>query len=186
MMKKLRLILILSLCAVLMSCRGASQTVTGYAFHDLVVDLPSSCEITKLEEQDNPPLASFVLVDKDNADSQIEFAISEFDKDFLSTVPREELMGELVASVFDMKENVLSAPGVVAEKIGEMTVSRKGERLGLGGGYYDRFLERCPQAVRMALAFSFQLVEELPVESHDITVDWIITEQEYIKIKERI
>ena len=128
MMKTLRLILILSLCAVLMSCRGASQTVTGYAFHNLVVDFPSSCEITKLEEQDNPPLASFVLVDKDNADSQIEFAISEFDKDFLSTVPREELMGELVASVFDMKENVLSAPGVVAEKIGEMTVSRKGER----------------------------------------------------------
>ena len=55
--------------------------------------------------------------------------------------------------------------------------SGTGERLGLGGGFYDRFLRRCPNAHRIALAFSFQLVEKLPTEQHDIKVDQIITER---------
>ena len=91
-----------------------------------------------------------------------------------------------ILTVREEERQLLSAEQIDCVIVPGAAFSRKGERLGLGGGYYDRFLERCPQAVRMALAFSFQLVEELPVESHDITVDWIITEQEYIKIKERI
>ncbi len=59
--------------------------------------------------------------------------------------------------------------------------TRRGERLGLGGGYYDRFLNRCPKAVRIAPAFSFQVEAELPVESHDIRVDLIVTEEECIR-----
>jgi len=61
--------------------------------------------------------------------------------------------------------------------------TRKGERLGLGGGYYDRFLGRCPKAVRIAPAFSFQVEEKLPVEPHDAKVDIIVTEQECITIE---
>lgn len=54
--------------------------------------------------------------------------------------------------------------------------SLNGDRLGLGAGYYDRFLERCPKAARVALAFSCQVEAELPTESHDVKMDMLITE----------
>lgn len=53
------------------------------------------------------------------------------------------------------------------------------ERLGYGGGYYDRFLTE--DVLKIGLAFDFQLYEELPVESHDIPMDIIITDKEIIR-----
>ena len=55
---------------------------------------------------------------------------------------------------------------------------RQGNRLGLGGGYYDRFLQRVPLAKRIALTFDYQLLDYIPFESHDVKVDVIITESE--------
>lgn len=50
-----------------------------------------------------------------------------------------------------------------------------GHRLGQGGGYYDNFLPRT-NALKIALAFDFQLVYQVPYELHDVNVDVIITE----------
>ena len=58
----------------------------------------------------------------------------------------------------------------------------QGNRLGLGGGYYDRFLERVPMAKRVALAFDYQLVDNIPTEPHDLKVDVIITRSEIINL----
>ena len=63
----------------------------------------------------------------------------------------------------------------------------KGNRLGYGGGYYDRLLsyeskqfaliEHIPT---IALAFEEQIGEEIPAEPHDIKVDMIITDTRVI------
>ena len=50
-----------------------------------------------------------------------------------------------------------------------------GGRLGLGGGYYDRFLPRAVNAVKVALAYDFQLVDALPTEAHDAKINAILT-----------
>lgn len=50
-----------------------------------------------------------------------------------------------------------------------------GNRLGRGGGYYDRFLARCP-AWSCGLAFGFQLVDRVPVDGGDVPVDAVATE----------
>ena len=55
---------------------------------------------------------------------------------------------------------------------------RNGNRLGLGGGYYDRFLQHVPNAKRVALSFDYQLLETVPAEPHDAKMDIIITESE--------
>lgn len=52
-----------------------------------------------------------------------------------------------------------------------------GNRLGMGGGYYDRFLKTAEHAKKISLAFDFQIVENVPAENHDIPVDLIITEK---------
>lgn len=53
----------------------------------------------------------------------------------------------------------------------------QGNRLGRGGGYFDRFLSRVPPSVpRVGLAFRFQVVAKLPSETHDQPVSRVITE----------
>jgi 5-formyltetrahydrofolate cyclo-ligase len=58
---------------------------------------------------------------------------------------------------------------------------RQGERLGMGAGFYDRFLPRIPGALRVVLAFDFQLLEELDQQPWDQPVDWIITETDEVR-----
>lgn len=48
-------------------------------------------------------------------------------------------------------------------------------RLGHGGGYFDRFLAR-HRGVKIGLAFDLQMVPELPIEPHDIQLDFVVTE----------
>jgi len=60
---------------------------------------------------------------------------------------------------------------------------RKGNRIGYGKGYYDRYLARYypdPFVITIAPIFSFQLIEEIPVMSHDIPADIIVTETDVI------
>ena len=55
-----------------------------------------------------------------------------------------------------------------------------GARLGLGGGYYDRYLQKLTRARRVALIFDGQVVDQVPVEEHDQFVDELVTEQRSI------
>ena len=56
-----------------------------------------------------------------------------------------------------------------------------GNRIGFGAGYYDRFLKRLrPDAVKAALAYSFQVVEHVPSDEYDIPADYIVTENNTI------
>jgi 5-formyltetrahydrofolate cyclo-ligase len=72
------------------------------------------------------------------------------------------------------KIDLLIMPGVVFDE--------KGYRVGYGGGYYDRLTgENDFRAVKAALAFDMQIVEDLPAEPHDKKVDYIITESRMIK-----
>lgn len=51
----------------------------------------------------------------------------------------------------------------------------KGERLGQGGGHYDRWLAEHPRAMTIGMAWDVQLLEALPTEPHDVTLDAVVT-----------
>jgi 5-formyltetrahydrofolate cyclo-ligase len=54
---------------------------------------------------------------------------------------------------------------------------KRGTRLGYGGGYYDRTLERLSKRPRLVgIAFSAQELEDIPREPHDVPLDTIVTE----------
>ena len=57
-----------------------------------------------------------------------------------------------------------------------------GARLGLGGGYYDRYLGEHPDIVAVGLAFELQLIADLPVEPHDRRVVAIVTETQTLRV----
>lgn len=67
-------------------------------------------------------------------------------------------------------------PGVVFD--------RKGNRLGFGGGFYDRFLGKLSNTTKLVgLTFELQLVDNVPSQSHDVAVDYLITEGGIIDCK---
>ncbi|MGA0128360.1 MAG: 5-formyltetrahydrofolate cyclo-ligase [Burkholderiales bacterium] len=53
-----------------------------------------------------------------------------------------------------------------------------GKRLGYGGGYYDRVIPWLPIGTpKVAAAFKLQLLESLPTEDHDLSVDYVVCEE---------
>lgn len=83
--------------------------------------------------------------------------------------PREESVRPVLPGDID----VIVMPGVAFD--------RDGRRLGYGGGYYDRFLDRCePRCLRVAPCFDLQVVEEVPSADHDHRVHVIVTERRII------
>ena len=55
--------------------------------------------------------------------------------------------------------------------------SMDGGRIGYGAGYYDIYLEQHSDSKKMAVCYNFQIVDELPMEEHDIKPDFIISEK---------
>ena len=53
------------------------------------------------------------------------------------------------------------------------------DRLGRGGGYFDRFL-MSSRGLKVGLAYEFQIFDSLPVQKHDIKMDRIITTKRII------
>lgn len=51
---------------------------------------------------------------------------------------------------------------------------RMGNRMGRGRGFYDRLLKSTPQAVKVGVAYGFQLLDEIPVEPHDVKMNAVI------------
>ena len=60
-----------------------------------------------------------------------------------------------------------------------------GNRLGHGAGYYDRYLPRCPQALRVLVAFEAQRLEIVATEPTDQRVDLVITERQTGRLPDR-
>ncbi|WP_051287214.1 5-formyltetrahydrofolate cyclo-ligase [Paenibacillus taiwanensis] len=93
------------------------------------------------------------------------------------------------------KIDVILVPGVAFD--------RQGGRLGMGAGYYDRFWsqlcevssleaittvelgdehlkKQCSRPVRISLLYNWQLIEAVPMESHDMRVDVLVHEDEIV------
>ena len=62
--------------------------------------------------------------------------------------------------------DILFVPGVA--------FTPEGDRLGYGGGYYDRYIPRCTKAHLIAAAFIEQLQAALPTEAHDLRIPHLL------------
>jgi 5-formyltetrahydrofolate cyclo-ligase len=88
------------------------------------------------------------------------YGIMEPKPDFIRPVPPEEI-------------DFVALPGLAFD--------RCGNRIGYGGGYYDRFIAAlCPETTLVALAFSLQIFDEIPVSENDRQVHAIVTDKELL------
>ncbi|MDD2494533.1 MAG: 5-formyltetrahydrofolate cyclo-ligase [Tissierellia bacterium] len=96
----------------------------------------------------------------------------------------KDMENDLITSSFGYlepkKENVIE---VKVEEIDLIIVpgvafDKRFNRIGFGKGYYDRILNRKRKnTLAIAIAYEFQVLEEIPYEEHDIKMDAIITEE---------
>jgi 5-formyltetrahydrofolate cyclo-ligase len=98
--------------------------------------------------------------------------------------------GVLQESTFHVPEPVghelpALASDVKAVVIPMLAFDKKGNRLGYGAGYYDRFLSSHPHLTRIGIAFACQEAEEIPAESTDAGMDIIVTDTGIIRCRSR-
>ena len=93
----------------------------------------------------------------------------------LHTDPYEE--SDLESGVWGLRQPGVKAPVVTPEVLFMPLVgfTARGDRLGQGGGYYDRYLAAHPQTAAIGMAWDVQEVPELPTELHDIRLSAIVT-----------
>jgi len=103
------------------------------------------------------------IKDFDNELEPGAFNILEPKKDFLRSVSPEEV-------------DLVIVPGVAFDE--------NGDRIGYGMGFYDRFLKTIRKDVPViGLAYELQIVDDIPVDDTDVTVDKVLTEKKTIEVK---
>ncbi len=89
-------------------------------------------------------------------------------------------MDSLAAGAYGILEPTGGEIPAITEKtvcfVPGVAFTESGERLGQGGGYYDRFLERYPQMKTVGLCYACMLQTSVPSEPHDRRVDAVIHE----------
>jgi 5-formyltetrahydrofolate cyclo-ligase len=84
---------------------------------------------------------------------------------------------DLESGVWGLRQPRTDAPLVVPQVLFMPLVgfTARGDRLGQGGGYYDRYLAAHPQTIAIGMAWDVQQVDHLPTELHDIRLSAIVT-----------
>ena len=97
-------------------------------------------------------------------------------------------LADLVNGKFDIPAPREDCPVIEAEAFDLVIVpcstgNGKGQRLGYGGGFYDRYLSRtsCPKVLLCRKALS---KEEIPTEEHDLTMDYFVSEDGMVCCKQ--
>ncbi|MBI4208756.1 MAG: 5-formyltetrahydrofolate cyclo-ligase [Deltaproteobacteria bacterium] len=80
-----------------------------------------------------------------------------------------------------ISDSIYEAQPVEFVAIPCLGVDRLGNRLGYGGGYYDRWLKG-KNPFRLGLVYSFQCVDRLPAEKGDFSLNAVVTEQGWMEI----
>ena len=91
-------------------------------------------------------------------------------------IPEPSQSAGRVFSVDDAPRAAILVPGLAFDEAGG--------RIGRGKGHYDRFLgrSRLIEISKIGVCWSLQLMSEIPTESHDAYMDWVVTEERTISV----
>ena len=78
-------------------------------------------------------------------------------------------------------ENPIKIKEVDVFLIPGVAFTASGKRLGRGGGYYDKLLSKYPDTLKIGITFNERILQDLPTESHDISMDYVFTNDKYYK-----
>ncbi len=160
--------------AIISSCKELSEFKSASRIH---------CYVSSLDNEVETPGLILSMIDfgktvavpvcVEGSRKLISIAIRSLDE---LRPTHHGLMEPECNSIHAVPSNVLDL--VIAPLV---AFDRNGNRLGMGGGYYDSFLAECT-CPKVGLAYAFQELEQVPVEPHDMKLDIILTEREVIRL----
>jgi len=77
---------------------------------------------------------------------------------------------------------IVDSSGIEIAILPGLAFSKDGVRLGYGKGVFDKLLS-ITNALKISLAYDFQIIDEIPREEHDLLMDLIVTEKTIYKMK---
>ena len=78
-------------------------------------------------------------------------------------------------------ENPIKIKEVDVFLVPGVAFTASGKRLGRGGGYYDKLLSKYPDTLKIGITFNERIMQDLPTESHDISMNYVFTNDKYYK-----
>lgn len=98
-------------------------------------------------------------------------------------------LDDLIIGAYGIREPKLEKNNAVITDSSELDLvifpglafNRKKQRLGYGGGFYDKFLNKNDKVLKIGISFSEQIVDYIPCEKHDVIMDYIITDFEILE-----
>ena len=139
----------------------------------IFMDMKTEVKITKLLELH--PKKNFFISKITNSKNR-EMKINKYNKN------------ELILHKFGYYES--SSNDFYDEEILDVVIvpalafDSKKNRIGFGGGYYDTFLEKVRQknnkALFIGVCYDFQIIDNIPTEKHDVTLDFVVSENKII------
>jgi 5-formyltetrahydrofolate cyclo-ligase len=138
------------------------------------------CFISYLDEVETHPLISELL------QRNIKLSVPKImNKTEMLAIPLEDL-SELEPDkmgILTPKSSLASTdPFDIAITPG-LGFTEKGDRLGYGRGYYDRWFANNQVTSKIGVAFETQIVDELPLEETDMPLDMLVTEKRIIDLR---
>ncbi|TDX47995.1 5-formyltetrahydrofolate cyclo-ligase [Orenia marismortui] len=115
--------------------------------------------IVPVTDIDNRELYLSELKDYDLELTQGSYGILEPESNYIRIVDLSEV-------------DLVVLPGLAFDK--------RGNRLGYGGGYYDKLLAKNSNLTKIAICFDFQIIANVVFDNHDIKMDKIISEEQVI------
>lgn len=87
--------------------------------------------------------------------------------------PKDEIPAMDLAEL-EQEKTIVFTPGLVFDI--------NGGRSGYGKGFYDRFFQKYKKVIRVGIALSCQLAEQVPMEAYDIPMDYLVTPEKIYKV----
>ncbi|HYB91725.1 MAG TPA: 5-formyltetrahydrofolate cyclo-ligase [Candidatus Binataceae bacterium] len=143
----------------------------------------SAAAVVLYAAKDNEVATDLICEDALGSGRRVYFPRFDRERGLLDAV-RVESRGDLGPGAFGILEppsaSEAAAPASLAGAlicVPGLAFAPDGGRLGRGGGHYDRFLaEFAPEAITIGLAYSFQLLDRIPLRRFDRRLNIIVTE----------
>lgn len=141
----------------------------------------------------------FIYVNMDSEINTIDIIKEALRRGKRVAVPKvlpveKEMVALEIESLLDLNESGsygILEPGIDKRDVSEevdlvvlpgLAFEENGYRIGYGGGFYDKFLNKHKDIDKVALCYNFQIISKIPKEDYDQRVDVIMTESKTIVV----
>lgn len=101
-------------------------------------------------------------------------SIEDFKEGYFHVMEPKAEIPAMELTELEQEKTIVFTPGLVFDM--------NGGRSGYGKGFYDRFFQRYKEVIRVGIALSCQIAEQVPMEAYDIPMDYLVTPENIYKV----